>query len=894
MKEIKIPKVFDEKLKSGYKGDILVIFDKYKNFLLEQMPLFAEYTDHSNEHIQYVLDTGEKLITKECWKVLTSEDIFVLLLAILFHDLGMHISIEGFKTLLRSGNIIESYDTKSWKEEWEKYINEVSKYDEEKQRRFFNQSYMNIKDKQEFETLGENEKELIGEFIRRQHGRLAHEIAIYGFPVRDDNFENYNEKKYIHLYDLAGFIARSHSMDLRETYPYLQDKYFDVWKRPYKVHVMFLMVVLRVSDYLHITNDRVNPYKFKLIKFKNEMSILEFKKHLSVYDIQQVIDNPENLFVTCNPNELKTYLSMENLINSIQNELDNSWAVLGEVYGISKLGIAIRRIDSNIFKKQWLDKSTYVTEDITFKLDSRLKNLLIEPLYGDNPSYGVRELIQNAVDACKSRKNRSSKIDIELEGDYLIIKDNGIGMDIDIIKNYFLSIGSPFVESSQWKEVNNDKDIVRNGRFGIGILSSFLLGDKIEVTTYKKSDKRNKNEKYGYVFKIVKTVSEIPIYKKKYEELENIISDGSGTQVKILLKEEVKKSLINNNIIIDQWYKMSDVDFQINIQNYNEDSNKINFEEENWKELYCNEFNKVRWTYDYKIDPLKWKSEKSEEYSSVLSPNLICNGIIIPEKYDLNLENVFIKNWPIIHIDDMSGSLELDLSRFKVTKPLPFLKELEEQLLEDFFQELNEMKVLNTKTNRITLKEIVTNNFKTQELMFFKDGYTLYNDYIIEKMNPKWVVEIWDTSLNVDWLEENVAYILHGYRSHPNLKYELYERKIRNTNIYIPSYNYNVYMNDGSSYYKFRNDYKDRIKYSSKEMQIKDYAVIKTCENLLMKEKLELYKNQIPLIIEESFSNFKANTCKREKEIIDKYINKNYLYPYNNSKQVLSSISVVG
>jgi HSP90 family molecular chaperone len=31
--------------------------------------------------------------------------------------------------------------------------------------------------------------------------------------------------------------------------------------------------------------------------------------------------------------------------------------------------------------------------------------LLIKPLYGNNPSIGIRELLQNAVDATKERMN---------------------------------------------------------------------------------------------------------------------------------------------------------------------------------------------------------------------------------------------------------------------------------------------------------------------------------------------------------------------------------------------------------------------------------------------------------------------------------------------------------
>lgn len=885
MREIRIPNKFLNKLEDDYKSECQNIFLKYKDFLLEQMPLFSEYTDHSEKHIQFVLETAENLITERCWNVLTEEDIFVLLLSILFHDLGMHISIEGFKTLLNKNNIIKDYDTKTWKEEWEEYIDNVKKYDEEKQRKYFNRTYSNLEEKKEFNILGEEEIALIGGFIREQHGRLAHEISVYGFPLADGEFENYKEKRHHHIYDLAGFIARSHSIELRETYPYLQSKYFDVWKRPFKAHSIFLMVVLRISDYLHITSDRVNPYKLKLFKFKNEISILEFKKHLSVYDIQQVIDNPENLFVTCNPDELRIYLGMEKLIGSIQKELDNSWAVLGEVYGISNLGITIRRIDSNIYKKQWLENSTYVPENIIFKLDTRLKDLLIEPLYGDNPSYGIRELIQNSVDACKTRKIHNPNITIKLDKDYLIINDNGIGMSIDVIKNYFLSVGSPFLESSHWKEANSDNTIIRNGRFGIGVLASFLLGDTIEVITYKDTKEGDNKNTYGYQFKIYKNKSEIEIYKKRYEDIKDVIWDRAGTQIMIKLRDNVKSNIVSKNIIMDEWYKLDDINFEISIDNYDKDTNKAKLDDLNWNKLECDEFNDVRWSYKYKINSLKWQSDKDSDYKPNLNPNLLCNGIIIPEKYDSNLQNLFIKRWPTIHIIDKEGKLKLDLSRYKLTEPLPFLKQLEEELLAEFFDELKDIKTLKKLNGKVTisLREIVTENFKTQKLMFFKDGYTLYNSYIVEKIKPKRLVEIWANSIDLKHLDDDTAYVLHGFKNHPNLKYDLYNTNMYNTNVYMPSNAYETYMNDNSSYYKFRKEYKAEIKRANAISNIGEFTAILNEDSLV--DKKVFLENYVALIVEKYLSNDRQYFSNSEKEIIDKYIVDNYIYPYKNEEK---------
>ena len=69
----------------------------------------------------------------------------------------------------------------------------------------------------------ENHWRIAGEFIRRHHARLAHEIAIYGFPglsfgVGEEGFPAMGREKghpLMRLADLIGLTARSHGTSLR-------------------------------------------------------------------------------------------------------------------------------------------------------------------------------------------------------------------------------------------------------------------------------------------------------------------------------------------------------------------------------------------------------------------------------------------------------------------------------------------------------------------------------------------------------------------------------------------------------------------------------------------------------------------------------------------------------
>jgi hypothetical protein len=164
--------------------------------------------------------------------------------------------------------------------------------------------------------------------------------------------------------------------------------------------------------------------------------------------------------------------------------------------------------------------------ELKFAISENVIELLIAPLYQQQDKLKVvtRELLQNAFDACK-RKDINAKICIKISSDsdeyqYLEVRDNGIGMSLPEIKDNFLTVGK--------SDKNNNKEGLV-GKYGIGILSIFLIGEYAEVYT-KKKDRAIlslkiyiKNDK-----KQVEWLDEIPSEIKE-------ISEDSFTIVKIRL-----------------------------------------------------------------------------------------------------------------------------------------------------------------------------------------------------------------------------------------------------------------------------------------------------------------------------------------------------------------------
>ena len=194
--------------------------------------------------------------------------------------------------------------------------------------------------------------------------------------------------------------------------------------------------------------------------------------------------------------------------------MDHSTAVPDEAYGartelgLNQLKLATRRVYSNLQSPAFCDSLPYVPDRTGFAADPNLLTLLVEPLYGKQPSVGVRELMQNAADAvcelevwCEAHGVFTKSLDLpEQDGDVLIefvkrengtwflrVRDRGIGMTSDTIQNYFFRAGASFRRSAEWAKEFLDEQgkprVTCAGRFGIGAFAVFLLGPSFRLCT---------------------------------------------------------------------------------------------------------------------------------------------------------------------------------------------------------------------------------------------------------------------------------------------------------------------------------------------------------------------------------------------------------------------------
>lgn len=772
---------------------------------------FEEYTEHGIEHIEMVLMTIENLIPEESFLYLQPREVAVLIIAVLLHDAGMYIEFSTFKAMLdgKYDDVkLNTLNEKTWYELWHDYLSKVRHFSTKEKENTFGDPKAETKepDLSNKDNLKGVDKKLIGEFIRNYHGRFAHDVSLKGF-IGDNNTILFGSKRFERYIHLAGIVARSHGENIRNTFGYLKETIGRIWRTPDEIRVVYLMVLLRLADYLHI-NNRTNSTSLKIRTFNSPVSLQEHKKHLAMSVLNFRDEDPELIYITCEPENAQIYVKLQDFIKDLQYEFDLSWAVLGEIYGSlfkeipEKIPrIKYRRITSNLEEQHFLKSINYIPRLVKFKVNNELSKSLVAPLYGNDPKYGVRELVQNATDACKERMLKEhSKGNIDYEPfvevsvteiskeEYLFkIKDNGKGMTDYEIVHYFLSVGSSLRWTYEWKRDFISKDsyslIKRNGKFGIGVLAAFLLGDNISVRTMS-----YEHNSPAYMFETSLDNDYIDI--KKIDGLE------PGTTIEILMSNNKYNLLTQNQpngLTWIDWYInnvpnlryiekgeekkrrkfiMSDVDNNFISKNYdkifwgygyyytrNEEKNNCDEDDDIYDDVIYHEKIYGDEIYGDEIDHDEINARNSYKEKDRLF--LACNDIIITiyskvkkfqyenekNKSQTDIDDYIIEMPAYLIVEDMNGELPLELSRNDLdTETLPFEDELLLDISKDFIAQL----LLLPETISIGKKMYL--EYYHTEFLFMRNGYMLNSDYFVNKISNKYIL------LNISTIYDSINY----------------------------------------------------------------------------------------------------------------------------------------
>lgn len=175
---------------------------------------------------------------------------------------------------------------------------------------------------------------------------------------------------------------------------------------------------------------------------------------------------------------------------------------------------------------------------------TQLLDLMINSLYSNKEIF-LRELISNASDALdklnyltlsdEKFKNIEFKPQITINFDekkgILSVEDNGIGMsEKELVENLGTIAKSGTKSFLNALSGDKKKDSVLIGQFGVGFYSSFMVAEKVIVTSQKVGQKAGDSKAFAW----------ISDGKGEYE-INECAKDAFGTKIELYLKDDCKE-----------------------------------------------------------------------------------------------------------------------------------------------------------------------------------------------------------------------------------------------------------------------------------------------------------------------------------------------------------------
>lgn len=418
---------------------------------------FDNYTMHDIGHCVRVAHYMEQLAfgidahKEDRLKEFNAAELAILLLSALLHDIGM---------------FIRPIDR-------EEITNNKIKHAER----------LKITYKGVLEVKKGNVEEAIKEIIRLTHAARVFEFLDCEFEGHqkisnilkiDNNYEYAND---------VGLVCQAHG----ENYNFIKTQLrSSVTKGMYEYNLQYIAVLLRIADYLDLDKQRTPMLWFSMMDIEG-YSRGEWETHFQISNekkLKQYDDTKMQIYFDGESSDAKIHRKYLKYIDNLRAELENADTLLNSSNAKTKYKLNVTTRIDNLVQTKGFEYS-----DLRLSLDyAAITDLLMgKNIYGDS-KLGLRELIQNAIDACKlireidkgkdERPEPRITIYISEANQYVKIRDTGIGMTIDVIKNHFLNIGKSYYKSNEY--LFNNYSYKPIGQYGIGFLACFLLSDNVE------------------------------------------------------------------------------------------------------------------------------------------------------------------------------------------------------------------------------------------------------------------------------------------------------------------------------------------------------------------------------------------------------------------------------
>ena len=533
-------------------NDVIALVEKMTSYAFQRTKTIlrhmGEFTLHDGDHLFRVLHIMERLIPKEKIEKLSPPELLLLISSAFFHDIGM---------------APDEKEVLAWKKIWDSEpeldVEGQVYYDDFK--RFYNSRPEDGQKLIELTLKGNlSQAELIKSYLITEHIRQTH--ADRARNIIEKDWTNQIKFRDTDLTVELAQICYSHNEDALK----LLDLDKNLLCGPGIYACLPLVgVILRLADILDFDGKRTPKILYSHLYVRNPISVNEWNKHRAV-EAWEICPDLIQFSAKCSHPVIEA--SIHKFCSMIDHELslaNNIISTLNEFHFAQERDLNIKlplKVDREKIKTKTDIKNNpvYIYKDTKFSLSKTqvIELLMGTKLYG-NPEVALRELLQNSIDACLLRKAQETKWGNPYEPEILVkyytengenvleVIDNGTGMDEYIIDNYYSKIGSSFYKSKDFYNLKaeSNAEFYPTSRFGIGILSCFMISDVLIVDTRKVYGPHRSSDPYNITVEGQESVFWIKEGKR----------EKPGTTTKLILRK-------NKN----PWEDMTEAKFIKNVE----------------------------------------------------------------------------------------------------------------------------------------------------------------------------------------------------------------------------------------------------------------------------------------------------------------------------------------
>jgi Histidine kinase-, DNA gyrase B-, and HSP90-like ATPase len=511
------------------RSQVLSVMPRIETLLRDGGTAPRQFTLHDADHSRRVAERIAEIVPAATWERLSPSELALLLLGAYLHDIGMtpaHGRVAAYHALLVDGSdgALSAPDRAAF----QAWLDRMAPGTE----------------------LATEPRVMTTAELRRIDALTAH-------YVRDRHVEWGEAWIREHLsFEVAGqptfqedliALCRSH----HEGYDDLLERRFDPrFTTRGVVHLRYLAAVLRIADVLEVDPERTPEIVFRHRDIDGDSVVHWHKDH----EVQITLERGERVIAEAAPQSATMHRAIEETVDQIELELRLVQSLAAEKpFGIApprKQPLPYEwRLEPIVYRRVQPKNDAYEYVDGGFRPNTdKLLELLGGIALYQSRLAAVRELLQNAFDAVRERIGwqqlahgddsrmldallRRHEVALELledeRGMWLVCSDSGAGMTKEIITKRLLVSGSgSSAELLQLRRELAERDITleRTGRFGIGVLSYFMLGERVEIETCR-CDEAHTRDGTGWAFSTEGVGS--------FGELRRIARAEPGTRVAI-------------------------------------------------------------------------------------------------------------------------------------------------------------------------------------------------------------------------------------------------------------------------------------------------------------------------------------------------------------------------